>query len=309
MQIKSKNKPDRRTYTFMIVPHRGEKIYRWELPIKTLKVCAVALVTAVITTASIVGYQGYMAKQAQYVQNELTELRMNKSAQEEKIVALSQTAGQLQQKIQEIDALEAEVKRALNSPDSNKTSRSGVERSNAASQYNGQGGPTTMNVDSLMAQVQSLDDQVKQKRASLSNLREQLAERNKRLKATPTDWPTQGSVTSRFGWRRSPFGGGSDFHPGIDIANAVGTPVYATADGIVTSAGWYSGYGQYVEIEHGYGYATAYGHNSVIAVGVGQAVKRGDVVAYMGNTGYSTGSHLHYEVKVNGQAVDPAPFL
>ena len=140
-------------------------------------------------------------------------------------------------------------------------------------------------------------------------MRDDLTVRNERVAATPSIWPADGDVTSRFGWRRSPFGGGGDWHPGIDIANGYGVPIVATADGVVTSAGWNGGYGLFVEIDHGYGISTAYGHSSELAVRVGQKVKKGEVIAYMGSTGYSTGPHVHYEVRISGQQVNPADFL
>lgn len=125
----------------------------------------------------------------------------------------------------------------------------------------------------------------------------------------PSIWPVQGEITSRFGWRNSPWGDGSEFHPGIDIANSMETPIVATADGEVVQTGASGGYGNIVKIDHGDGIETIYGHNSRIAVSVGQSVQKGQVIAYLGNTGRSTGPHAHYEVRVNGNAVDPVSFL
>ncbi len=122
----------------------------------------------------------------------------------------------------------------------------------------------------------------------------------------PSIWPTTGVVTSPYGLRW----GGSDFHPGMDIANDLGTPIVATADGVVEYAGWNSGgYGNMVDINHGNGIMTRYGHASQVVVSAGQAVKRGQVIAYMGSTGFSTGPHVHYEVHVNGQRVNPISYL
>ena len=130
-----------------------------------------------------------------------------------------------------------------------------------------------------------------------------------KLAITPSIWPTSGEVTSGFGWRNSPWGGSSELHPGIDIANSMGTPIFATADGVVVQSGWSGGYGNIVQIEHGNGIETIYGHNSRIVVNVGQSVKKGQVISYMGSTGRSTGPHVHYEVRVNGTAIDPIRFL
>ena len=122
----------------------------------------------------------------------------------------------------------------------------------------------------------------------------------------PSIWPTTGVVTSPYGLRW----GGTDFHPGIDIANDMGTPIVATADGIVEYAGWNAGgYGNMVDINHGNGLMTRYGHASQVVVTSGQHVKRGQLIAYMGSTGFSTGPHCHYEVHVNGQRVNPISYL
>ena len=122
----------------------------------------------------------------------------------------------------------------------------------------------------------------------------------------PSIWPTTGVVTSPYGLRW----GGSDFHPGIDIANDMGTPIVATADGIVDYAGWNAGgYGNMVDIDHGNGIMTRYGHASQVVVAAGQFVQRGQVIALMGSTGFSTGPHVHYEVIINGQRVNPISYL
>ena len=122
----------------------------------------------------------------------------------------------------------------------------------------------------------------------------------------PSIWPTTGVVTSPYGLRW----GGTDFHPGMDIANDMGTPIVATADGVVEYAGWNSGgYGNMVDINHGNGIMTRYGHASQVVVSVGQHVKRGQLIAYMGSTGFSTGPHVHYEVHVNGNRVNPISYL
>ena len=122
----------------------------------------------------------------------------------------------------------------------------------------------------------------------------------------PSIWPTTGVVSSPYGLRW----GGTDFHPGMDIANDMGTPIVATADGVVEYAGWNSGgYGNMVDINHGNGIMTRYGHASQVVVSTGQQVKRGQLIAYMGSTGFSTGPHVHYEVHVNGNRVNPISYL
>jgi len=129
------------------------------------------------------------------------------------------------------------------------------------------------------------------------------------LASTPTIWPVRGWITSSFGQRISPFTGRLQMHEGLDIAARPGTPVKASAEGVVIYSGWKSDFGKLVTVDHGYGYRTRYGHMSKIYVKNGQRVKRGDTLGAVGNTGRSTGPHLHYEVKVRGLPVNPKTYL
>jgi murein DD-endopeptidase MepM/ murein hydrolase activator NlpD len=116
-------------------------------------------------------------------------------------------------------------------------------------------------------------------------------------------WPASGVVTSGFGWRWG------RMHEGLDIAASYGAPISAASSGTVIYAGWMGGYGNLVVIDHGGGLATAYGHQSSIAVSSGSQVSQGQTIGYVGSTGHSTGPHLHFEVRVNGSAVDPMGYL
>ena len=122
----------------------------------------------------------------------------------------------------------------------------------------------------------------------------------------PVDSP---AFTSSFGMRNHPILGGRRAHKGVDLAMPAGSPIYATADGVISRADWFSGYGLYVAIEHGGELQTRYGHMSRLNVEAGQQVKKGDIIGYVGTTGRSTGPHLHYEVRIAGEAVNPVPYL
>jgi murein DD-endopeptidase MepM/ murein hydrolase activator NlpD len=122
-------------------------------------------------------------------------------------------------------------------------------------------------------------------------------------------WPVSGTITSPFGYRQNPFGGGMEFHQGLDIAAPMGTTVQAASGGTVISAGWYGGYGNYILIDHGGGMATGYGHLSQIFVSAGQQVQKGQAIGAVGSTGMSTGPHLHFEVRIAGKPTDPAAYL
>jgi murein DD-endopeptidase MepM/ murein hydrolase activator NlpD len=136
-----------------------------------------------------------------------------------------------------------------------------------------------------------------------------LSERQSLLNATPNIKPAGGWFTSRFGYRVDPFTGKPEMHAGLDIAGPPGTAVMAPADGVISFAGYESGYGKLVSIDHGYGVVTRFAHNSQIFVEPGQKVKRRDVISAIGSTGRSSGPHLHYEVRVHGVPVDPINYI
>lgn len=122
-------------------------------------------------------------------------------------------------------------------------------------------------------------------------------------------WPVKGRITSTFGYRRNPMWGGRNFHTGLDIANSYGLPISAADSGEIIFAGWWDGYGKAVVIDHGHGTSTLYGHMSRLYASTGQTVSKGQVIGLLGSTGYSTGPHLHFEVRKSGKPVNPRPFL
>jgi len=143
----------------------------------------------------------------------------------------------------------------------------------------------------------------------LDSVRDSFERRQALASATPSVWPVAGWLTSSYGKRTDPFTRQADFHPGLDISADSGQPVLATGDATVDSAGANGAYGNMVTLNHGFGIVTKYGHLSRIAVFGAQRVKRGDIIGYVGSTGRSTGSHLHYEIWMNGRLTDPMTLL
>jgi len=133
--------------------------------------------------------------------------------------------------------------------------------------------------------------------------------RSKVIQDMPSIIPNPGHISSLFGWRRSPFGHGRDFHTGIDIAASAGTTIRTTAPGVVVEAGWGGGYGQSVRIQHKFGYQTIYGHMSAVAVYKGAKVKKGDKIGFVGMTGNATGNHCHYEIRLGDIPINPYPYM
>jgi murein DD-endopeptidase MepM/ murein hydrolase activator NlpD len=173
--------------------------------------------------------------------------------------------------------------------------------------------PLTEKHNSLMREMHEQTRELNLASVSQEKVFESLIKDLKRqrnlLSSTPSIWPTTGWLSSGFGYRISPFTGLREFHKGLDISGRKGTPVIATADGIVTFTGKNGFYGNMIKIDHGHGMATRYGHLEKILKKTGEAVKRGDVIALMGNTGKSTGPHLHYEVFLNGLSVNPQKYI
>ncbi len=165
------------------------------------------------------------------------------------------------------------------------------------------------NLTALPGKLSSLETEASRQESSLRELQEYFDDQRSLLASTPSIWPTRGWVTSDFGTRLDPYSAERKMHQGLDIATPHGQPVYSPSDGTVVFTGTEGGYGKVLVVDHGYGVKTRYGHLSEILVHLGDRVKRGDKIAAVGNTGRSTGPHLHYEVRVNGIPENPRKFI
>jgi len=286
----------------MIIPNSNQQIKSFKISIPLIKTVAIVAFSIIMAaTASLV----YFGKTTTYLYTVIAEkdkkieqLTSVKEEQDKKIATLDRNAQLVSERIKGLNELEEKVKRmvGLSTPATSRGSVSRDSRSDTNISYDNE---TTA----------ELISQIDQKTQSLQDLISKVAARLDYLNSIPSAYPVYGTITSPFGMRKSPFGYGTEFHPGIDISVPVGTPVKAAGKGVVTYAGWLTGYGNAVIIDHGYGIESVYGHNSEILVKVGQSVKRGDIIAKSGNTGRSTGPHVHFEVRVNGNPVDPMKYL
>lgn len=259
-----------------------------------------------VQTAKVI----WLAASLRSLQATKEQLVQERQVQEEKFLSLAQKASELERKLESLDQIRAEMVRYLRG----KGTLVGTRAPTAppAQARGGQGGPADALLDVeawTVRELSELDGQMTRMKARFEDLQPELVSLNERLKHTPSGWPVRGYITSSFGPRRHPITGAIQLHRGVDIAAPLGAQVIATADGRVTYAGWSAGYGNMVIIDQGYGIKTVYGHNSRILVKAGQRVQRGQAVALVGNTGLSTGPHLHYEVRVNDRAVDPVQYL
>ena len=163
--------------------------------------------------------------------------------------------------------------------------------------------------DAVIARTDNFLDVFEETEPDLNALVQELEDLRALEEALPTAWPATGTLTSGFGYRRSPFGRRAQFHRGMDISNDRNSPIAAAAPGRVIRAFYNGGYGRFVEIDHGYGITTRYAHLNRIKVREGEEVQRGQVIGLMGRTGRVTGTHLHFEVRIDGHAVDPMDYL
>jgi murein DD-endopeptidase MepM/ murein hydrolase activator NlpD len=163
--------------------------------------------------------------------------------------------------------------------------------------------------DSGSIDMETLKQQIRITIESVGEIREYLKTERDTYVATPKGFPVRGDISSPYGNRQHPRSGRADFHSGIDISTSPGNPVKATADGIVSFAGWSGGSGNLVVLEHGHGFSTFYAHNRNVNVRLGQKVRRGDAIANAGSTGNSTGPHVHYEIWKDDKPVNPINYM
>ena len=295
-------------FTFWLIPADGQHVARKHVKKAHIKYAFTGIASVVIALGIALGVLGHMAIQNEAQKQELAEYKQTKQEQAQKIQELQQMAEKNQKQLAYLSKLEDQV-------------RSQMEKSGAqlppksdASVYAGKGGASlgsASEVNVMLEQEKNISLQAKAKAEDLQKLIGAIENENYRRDVTPSQWPTDGGyISSPFGGRPNPFSGyGRDWHPGIDIAVDYGTPVYASAAGYVEQSGWYGGYGKYVRLSHDFGYETAYGHMSRLVVEAGSFVKKGEVIGYVGSTGYSTGPHLHFEVMKYGEQVNPSSLI
>jgi murein DD-endopeptidase MepM/ murein hydrolase activator NlpD len=307
---KSRNARKKEYFTFMFLPGPNQRV-------RTLSISKSVVKSVFLSLFAVLIVSFYLIYEYNDVKDKVWELRsMREELMQQKAQVQNFALNLLDYKRQMflLRDLDTKLRRAV---------RLGP-RDHKAQQVLGIGGPDEFGLQNLASMGEKKQEEaLKEMRQELTQLRgaasrqeaslqmliEYFEDKRSLSASTPSVWPVRGWVTSPFGNRMSPFSGILKFHEGIDIAAQTGTPVMAPADGVVIKAGFGTGYGNRVEISHGYGIRTLFAHNSRINVKAGQRVKRGDVVAFVGDSGSSTGPHLHYEVRVNGLPVNPVRYL
>ena len=295
-------------FTFWLIPADGQHVARKHVKKAHIKYAFTGIASVVIALGIALGVLGHMAIQNEAQKQELAEYKQTKQEQAQKIQELQQMAEKNQKQLAYLSKLEDQVRSQM------QKSGAQLPPKSDASVYAGKGGASlgsASEVSFMLEQEKNISLQAKAKAEDFQKLLGAIKNENYRRDVTPSQWPTDGGfISSPFGGRPNPFSGyGRDWHPGIDIAVDYGTPVYASAAGYVQQAGWYGGYGKYIRLGHDFGYETAYGHMSRLAVSAGSFVKKGEVIGYVGSTGYSTGPHLHFEILKYGEQVNPSSLM
>ena len=284
-------------FTIMVIPEGSHRVRRYVLKRSSVK--RVVALGAVLLLAVVGLGADYL--RTQFDRQELARLQQENALQRDQLQRLAVSLEGVRKEIVVLAQNDAKVRVMANLAKPKSDSLVGI------------GGPADDDASHGFSEVQRRIDEVRRqidlRRESQEEIQGILNDQRSLLAAKPTGWPTKGWMTSSFGQRKDPFTKQRKMHEGLDIAARTGTPVTATADGIVSSVRTAPGYGKMVVIDHGYGYRTYYGHNSKNFVKVGQRVKRGDRIAAVGNTGRSTGSHVHYEIRLNGVPVNPRKYL
>ena len=279
------------------------------LSLRSLRLIAVGAGAAVAVLAVGAVLSIYTLMNGEMHASETAQLREANRIQQEQILQVSKKASALQQDLDSLRRAEDGLRAIVGAPPAaaDETVQEGTVSPTGGEQH----APTTAN---LSEALEMIEERLGTRRSSIDLLAETMRREfpgaasyasDSAPHTMPSIWPAAGYVSSPYGLRFN----GTEFHQGIDIAADMGTPIVATADGVVTAAGWNGGYGNMVDVDHGSGIVTRYGHASALAVTVGQQVRRGEVIAYVGSTGRSTGPHVHYEVRVDGQPVNPAGYL
>lgn len=301
--------------TFFILSNSGAPVK--QATISRINLGLIGLLTVFITVlCGYLGYDYYLLKftsQNPYqLEQRITSFQTEIESQRSQIQKYAVEINALKSKLMDLNDFENKLRIIAN-----------IEKSDFQSSLFGIGGAMPEDLDAnilptqkhnsllreMHEQVEQLDQALIKQDEGFNDLYGYIEEQRNLLASTPAIRPARGWLSSQFGYRTSPFTGRRTFHKGLDIANRNGTPIIATADGIVTFAGSKGNMGTMVVLDHGHGMVTRYGHLLKTLKNRGESVKRGDVIAHMGNSGRSTGPHVHYEVRLNGLPVNPKKYI
>jgi len=296
-------------YTVILIPEGTHQVKKFRTSLMFIPI----LILMVVASASAAGFWFYKFNQIQQSMPDVDSIERRASRQEAQIHAFDERLKEMKGTMTELKKFNKRLRILAN-----------LESPEDVDGVMGMGGPEASGADSGLRLTHTTSERkLRSMTGDLSRLEAEsqaellvqkelakfLKERRSILACTPSVWPVRGWVTSGFGKRVSPFTGKKQFHSGIDISTRRGTPIIAPADGVVTFVGRDGSYGKLVAINHGHGIVTRYAHLHKYEVKKGQKIKRGDTIAQVGNTGRSTGPHLHYEVLLSGVPTNPKYYI
>lgn len=303
---------DRRFLTLFVLANDASKPRKLNIPFKYLKVAgALSIVFSLVLAFVLVDYTRLRVNHIEF-----SSLKKENAEQKAVLNGFATKISDLESQIARLNLFDKKIRIIANIEKDPKPA-------GQAEQVLGMGGDSSVDENAFPTAGAKVDELVEKMRSDLLNLEyqaadqeesfvelnEHLVKKSVMLASTPSIWPAKGWVTSRFGSRISPFTGAPQHHSGLDIANSIGSPVIAPADGIVVKVAKEANLGKAVVVSHGYGIKTTYGHLSETFVSVGQRIKRGARIGSIGNSGRSTGPHLHYSVSLNGINVNPEKYI
>ena len=302
--------------TFMFIPESQSTVKSYRMPIWFPKFVTVSIILLVLASTACFSILSSLKLQYEISRKEIGTLTSINSSQKNEIEKLQKNSEEVQKQLEENSRMLEEVKKAVGIAPSSTEKDTEIklvspEESSSVSLLKKKTNPDmSAKIASIESDFTSLADKIAIQKQIINESLGPIKSRLAYLMAKPSIMPVTASITAGFGYRKNPFTSrGSEFHKGIDFAASYGQTVAATGDGIVMFSGWNAGYGRMVIISHGYGISTLYAHNSKLLVNQGDKVKKGQAITKVGNTGRSTGTHLHYEVKVNGKSVNPSKYF
>lgn len=314
--------------TFLVVPDAHSNVMRFRISLYTLYAVALAILAVVITVAVLFFLRMDQLRMAEEIQNKLAQSASTVVEQDKmiaelqnQVISLATQTENFRTRLEEMEALEQSIKdisgissesKDGNAPPSTAEDHPDDTRRMAlGGSYNAVSNDEIVHLSQETKQMLTLlDDQMAHLKDSLIVVKQQVEERQQELSITPTIWPSDGrNITSPFGYRKDPFNSRAAFHSGLDISADLNSPVYSTADGVVHYTGNDRAPGKNIIINHGNGIQTRYMHLNDFLVEEGDEVKKGQQIALSGNSGRSTGPHVHYEVIKDGVNVDPKLYL
>jgi murein DD-endopeptidase MepM/ murein hydrolase activator NlpD len=298
------------SFTLIVVPDRHADVRRFKLQKRWLLQGASVIVVVMVVAAVMVGHYLSVVGSAR----ENPALREDNLKLRSELAVIREQLDHVSGTIERVERFDQKLRAMTLLSDPQRNLAMGPTEPQP---LQGQGGDTNQFVRSQQAaspqalsqKLDKISAEATRQEQSLQELQAYFAEQKSLLASVPSIWPTRGWVTSDFGSRLDPYTSERVMHAGLDIAGPHGKEIVAPADGTVVFAGLEGGYGNVLVVDHGYGIKTRYGHLAAIKVKAGEKLKRGDTIAAMGNTGRSTGPHLHYEVRVNGIAQNPRKFI